>query len=415
MMRETASEAIMSHRTFIGLAPTSSLLGVDAALVRAEGLGFDVNFKLEHFTHLPYGSELRELLWRVDTSPSPELRHVGTLHRVLGETYALAVKQLLKESKRSVNDVLCIGCPGQTLWHDAAGRYPASLGLGMMGVLAERTGLTVVSDVAGRDMALGGQGGPMNALVDAQLFHRAGEHRVHLHLGSVASIVSLPAQLGVNWRNVVGFEAAPATLLLDGLMRLMTNAREQFDAGGKHAVQGKCLEPLLERWMQNHFFHERPPRCVPRREFGPAFLNRSIEQAQRQQGNLHDVLCTMTHFVAQAIVHALQTYVAAKPARILLSGRGVRNGFLWHLLEQKLAPTPLEKTDVHGIPSEACEAIACAGLAALTMDGVPANLPSVTGATGPRVLGQLTPGASGNWARCLTWMARQASPLQAAA
>ena len=401
-------------RYYIGLATGKSLFGVDAALVCADGIGATLALKLEHFLHAPYSNDLRELLWRVTTSPTPEVRHLGTLHRVLGETYALAVKQLLEQRRPTAQDVLCIGCPGQSLLHDATGRYPSTLNLGMTAVLAERTGLTTLSDFSSRDMALGGQGLPITALVDAMLFHHPQEHRALLHLGSVASVVSLPRQLGSNRRHVIGFEAAPCTMLLDGLMRLLTNGREPFDAGGKNAVQGKCLEPLLERWMQNHFFAERPPKSVARPEFGPDFLNRAVEQAKRLNGNLHDVLCTMTHFVAQAIVHAVQTYLPS-PTRILLSGRGVRNGFLWHLLEQKLAPLPLEKIDVYGIDTESRQAIAYAGLAALTMDGVPVNLPSVTGATGSRVLGQFTPGVSSNWSRCLTWMARQQTPVQSAA
>ncbi len=405
----------MTHRYFIGLSSGSSLFGVDAALVRAEGVGSNVALKLEHYLQLPHSQELRELLWSVTTSKMVDLHHVATLHRVLGETYALAVRQLLEASRRTTQDIMCVGCPAQTLWHDPDGRYPATMQLGMMSVLAERTGLTTLSDFSSRDLVVSGQGVPLTALVEARLFHHPHEPRVHLHLGSVATLVSLPTQLGVNARNLIGFEAAPATLLLDGLMRLLTNGREQCDAGGKHAVQGRCLEPLIERWMQNHFFQERPPRCVPRREFGPDFLNRAIEQARRLDGNLHDVLCTMTHFVAHAIVHALQTWLPSLPARVLISGRGVRNGLLWNLLEQKLAPIPLVKTDAVGIPVEACHAIGSAGMAALTLDGVPINLPSVTGASGARLLGQFTPGANGNWARCLAWMARQATPLQAAA
>lgn len=404
----------MAFRTFIGLSPGASLFGVDAALVRVDGVGTDMTLKLEHFAHAPHSAELRELLVRVTTSPNPELRHVATLHRVIAETYALTIKRLLQESKRSPDDVWCVGCPGQTVWHDAGGRYPATLPIGMMGVVAERTGLTVVSDFASRDVALGGQGSPLTALATARLFHDPQEPRAHLHLGSVATITYLPPQLGVNARHLLAFEAAPATLLLDGLMRLLTNGREAFDAGGKHAVQGRCLEPLVERWMQNHFFQEKPPRSVAWREFGPDFLSRAIEQAKRHEGSLHDVLCTMTHFVARAIVHAVDL-LPAKPKRILLSGRGVRNGFLWHLIEQKLRPIAMEKTDTIGIPVDACQAVGYAGLAALTMDGVPANLPGVTGATGPRVLGQVTPGARTNWARCLLWMARQAAPPQSAA
>jgi anhydro-N-acetylmuramic acid kinase len=405
----------MNHRFFIGLASGSSLFGVDAALVRVDGVGGAMTLGLEKFVHVPFGEELRAWLVRLTTLPASEMRHLGTLHRVLGETYALAVRQLVEQSAAAGRDVFAIGCPGVSIWHDAAGRYPATLQLGMMGVLAERSGLTVVSDFTERDLAVGGQGTPLTALVDALLFHHGQENRVLLHLGSVASVVWLPRDVGPNGRHLRGFQAAPCTILLDGLMRLFTNGKEQFDFGGKHGVQGRCLEPLVERWLQNHFFQEAPPRCVPRWEFGGDFLNRAIEQARRLEGNQHDVLCTMTHFVAQAIVDAIHRYLPAAPTRILLSGRGVRNGMLWRLLEQKLSPNQLEKTDAHGILVEARQAVAHAGLAALTLDGVPINVPAVTGASGARILGQLTPGGGDNWARCLAWMARRVAPALAAA
>jgi anhydro-N-acetylmuramic acid kinase len=405
----------MKERWYIGLSASESLFGVDAALVRVEGQGTELALRLDHYHHVPYARELRELLRQVRTATTIELRHLGTLHRVLGETFALAVRQSLEQRRLPQHEIFCIGCPGQELWHDAENRFPAHLSLGMASVLAERTGLTTLTDFAGRDLAVGGHGWPLTTLVDVLFFHHPGEHRLLLHLGSVASVLSLPAQRLPHGRNVIAFQAAPGTGLLDGLMRLLTNGREDVDSGGKHAVQGRCLEPLLERWLQHPFLQRRPPRCVPRNEFGPDFLNQAVEQAKQIEGNLHDVLCTMTHFVARALLQAIATHVPTPPARILLSGRGVRNGFLWHLLEQNFGSVPMEKIETHGIPTEARKAVAFAGLAALTMDGVPVNIPGVTGATGPRLLGQFTPGSSGNWARCLAWMARQNAPLQAAA
>lgn len=405
----------MLRRWYIGLSAGSSLFGVDAALVRVDGQGTDLSFGLEQFLHVPHGPDLRELLWRVHATPTPELRHLGVLHRVLGETFALVVKQLLEQARLPAPQVTAIGCPGQELWHDPDGRYPAHLTLGMASVVAERTGLTTIADFSSRDLAVGGLGLPLTALVDARLFHHPSEHRVVLHLGSSATLISLPQVLGANWRNLIGFQATPCTLLLDGVMRQLTANREPFDAGGKHAVQGRCLEPLLERWMQDSYFQRRPPKCVSRIEFGGDFLVRAIEQAKRIQGNLRDVLCTLTHLIVRAIVQAIQKHLPTSPTRILLTGRGARNGFLWHLLEQQLPGLPIEKTDAHGIPMEARKALAYAGLAALTMDGVPINLPSVTGAAGPRLLGHFTPGSTANWARCLAWMARQTAPFQSAA
>lgn len=401
----------MTKRYFIGLSSGNSQFGVDAALVRADGVGSSMRFELEHSHFLPYGPELRDLLLRVTRRTAPELRYLGTLHRVLGETYALAVKPLFAKNRLIAQQVLCIGCSGQSIWHDPDGRYPATLDLGMAGVLAERTGLTTLAGFADRDFAVGGQGAPLTALADAMNFHRPDEARLHLRLGNHATAVWIPKEI----YNVIGFEAAPCTSLLDAVMRAITNGREPYDVGGKHAVQGRRLDPLLDRWMRNHFLQVRPPKCVPRGEFGDEFVQRAIDQGKRLGGSPQDVLCTMTHFVAQAIVHAVRTWLPTTPTRIVLSGRGVRNGFLRRLLEEALAPIPLETTDVHGIPAEACKATAYAGLAALSLDGVPINLPSVTGSSGQRLLGQWTPGSSENWARCLAWMSRQHASVQIAA
>jgi anhydro-N-acetylmuramic acid kinase len=297
---------------------------------------------------------------------------------------------------------------GHTFWHDPDARYPATLNLGMAEVVAERTGLTVVNDFRGRDLVMGGQGFPLTPLIDYLLFHHPDEDRVLVHLGGVATVQALPGRLGL--RGVTGFQAAPCTLLLDGLMALLTGGRELCDAGGKHAVQGCCIEPLLERWLALPILHKKPPRYLSRQEFGEDFVRQAVQHAKQQSRNLHDVLCTANHFVARAILLSIKRILPEAPTRVLLSGGAVRNGLLWRLLEQGLDAVPLEKTDVHGIPVDARKAVAFAGLAALTMDGVPVNLPSATGAAGPRLLGSVTPGAAANWARCLAWMAAQVPP-----
>jgi anhydro-N-acetylmuramic acid kinase len=405
----------MSKRRYIGLSAGSSLTGIDAGLVRAEESGAELRLQLEHFTHLPYARDLRLLLARVHAEATPAVRSLGILHRVLGEALAGAARQVLDEARVSAVQVMAIGWPGHVLWHAPDGRYPATLGLGMVEVVAERTGLTVLSDCAGRDVVLGGQGLPWTALVDQRLFQHATENRVLVHLGGVVTVVALPADPGPALRHVLGFQAAPGTRLLDGLMQLLTGGREPFDPGGKYAVQGRCIETLLQRWLQHPVLLRKPPKCVPADEFGPDFLQQAVQRARDQGHNLHDVLCTATQFVARAVVLALRHHIPWPPARVLLSGGGVRNGLLWRLLEQQLAPLPLESLDAHGVPAHARKAVAAAGLAALTMDAVPGNVPAVTGATGPRLLGHVTPGSSGNWARCLAWMANQTAPLRLAA
>jgi anhydro-N-acetylmuramic acid kinase len=283
----------------------------------------------------------------------------------------------------------------------------------MAAVVAERCGVSTVSDFACRDLAAGGQGLPLAALTDYLLFRGSRESLALLHLGGTARVVFLAA--GGKPSEIVGFEAGPCNLLLNAVMRVLTGGRTEFDAGGKHAVQGKCIEPLVQAWLTHPYFSQRPPKCLPRHIFGDAFAAQALQQARELQAGLHDLLCTANHFVARAAASSLQEFLppGRRPDRILLSGGGARNGLLLRLLEQQTPDVPLGRTDEVGVPGSVRKALSFGLLAALTVDGVSGNAPSATGAAGPRLLGSLTPGSSANWARCLAWMAAQspASPV----
>lgn len=168
-------------------------------------------------------------------------------------------------------------------------------------------------------------------------------------------------------------------------------------------------------WLAHPLLQRRAPCSLPPQGFGDGFVRQTLQQAVERRWGLHDLLCTATHFVARAIQRAVGRLLPVAPGRVLLSGGGVRNGLLWHLLGQQFAGVPLERIDGHGVPSGVRKAVTYGGLAALTVDGVPANLMTVTGAAGARLLGSLTPGSTGNWAHCAAWMATQTAPLRALA
>jgi anhydro-N-acetylmuramic acid kinase len=394
----------MTTRWIIGVSSGCNAPGVDAALLELEGAGQDLRVRLLHALHQGYPRDLRELIERVSGAAPVGLKQVSLVHRILGETFASAARQVADQASFSLQKVQCIGCPEHTVWHEPEGRFPATLGLGMAAVVAERTGLTTVSDFRSRDVAVGGQGVPLAALADALLFRHPEENRVLIHLGGLATVVYVPA--GVGTQQVIGFEAGPCNGFLDGLMRQLTSGREAFDPGGKHAVQGCCIEPLLDRWLTHPYLQRRPPKSLPRHRFGEEFIVQAVQQARQMRWSLHDLLCTATHFVAHGVTSAVQRFIPKEsPRRVLLSGGGVRNGFLWHLIEQKLQGGPLARTDEAGVPTESRKAIAAGIMATLVLDGVPGNVPGATGAAGARLLGSLTPGSGANWARCVAWMA----------
>jgi anhydro-N-acetylmuramic acid kinase len=399
----------MTTRWVIGLASGSGDNGVESALVQAEGAGLELQVKPVHTLHLGFPRDLRELLVRVESGKAVELRQVSLLHRLLGETFAAAALQLADRANFPLYRVQCVGCPGHTVWHDPDGRFPSTLAIGMAEVVAERTGVTTVCDFRSRDIAAGGQGEPLAALADYLLFRHLEENRLLIHLGGMARVVYLPA--GGRIHDVVGFESGPCNRLLDTLMQELTSGREAYDPGGKHAVQGCCVETLLQHWLKHPHLQRRPPKSFPRHGFAEELVLEAVQMARQNRCQLHDLLCTATHFVARGITQSLMRFLppSVLPARVLLSGGGTRNGFLWRLLEQQLPGSALETTDAVGIPLQARKAMAFGVLAVLTVDGVAGNLPSVTGAAGGRLLGSLIPGSSTNWARCLDWMASQNS------
>jgi len=398
-------------RWLIGLASGSSGDGVDAALLEAEGVGLELRVHPVLAVHQPYARDLRNLITQVAASVQSETKHAGLLHRLLGETFAAAARQVADRASLSLQKVQCLGCPGHTVWHEAEGRFPSTLALGMAAVVAERTGVTTVSDFCSRDLVVGGLGAPPITLPDYLLFHHPEENRALIHLGSLARLTYLPA--GGRLAQTLSFDVCPCNALLDGLMQQLTAGKEAFDQGGKHGVQGCCIEALLQRWHAHSYFLRRPPKSMARQNFAGEFVSQAVQMAHQASLSLHDVVCTATHFVSRTIGEAIRRFLPKDVPlqHVLLSGGGVRNGLLWHLLEQQLAGITLDKTDRFGVPSEARKALGFGMLAALTMDGVPANVPSSTGAAGARILGTLTPGSSANWARCLNWMAAQMAPL----
>jgi len=402
------------RRLFIGLSSGSNACAVDASLVETTGVGAGMALRPLHALHFPLPRDLRDLMLRLTTDLAASFRQLGWVHRALGETYAAAAQRLSQEARVPLSQIFGVGLSEWTPWHDLDARYPTLLSFGMAECIAEATGLSVALDFRTCDVVAGGQGFPLTPIVDRLLFSDPTESRVILHLGHVANVVSLPRE--GERQGTLAFQAAPAGLLLDGLMRKLTQGRETCDAGGKHAVQGRCIDDLLERWLALPILQRRPPKTIPCEDFGEAFIAQAVSLAKARDRSLHDVLCTATHFVARSIVDAIRKLVPQPPGRVLVSGGGVRNGFLWNLIEQALLPTPLEKTDAHGVPAEVRKPLAVAGLAALAFDGAAANLPALTGAKRPRTLGRFVPGSDENWRRCLEWMAvRPTLPRLAAA
>ncbi|MBA4068026.1 MAG: hypothetical protein C0501_30840 [Isosphaera sp.] len=387
-------------RILIGLSVGSGLEGVDAAAVRAGGVGLDLAPAVAAAARVAFPPSARDAVRAAApgaiTLPGPEFV------RAVADTAVHAARQVLARAAVSPRDVFAAALldparPAADLavpWPEVADR------------VAEQTGLTVVHGFRHRDRAAGGAGHPIAAAADALLFAGPAP-RVLVHLGAVASVLFLPA--GGKVSAAVGFEAGPGNQLLDALVYHGTRGKESADPGGKRAVQGRCLEPLLDRWREHPHLTRRPPKAVHPEAFGRSFLLAAFDAARQLGATLPDLLCTATHLVARAVGDAVRAWLPASPSprQVLVTGGGTRNGFLWQLLAQQFPGEVVARADEAGVPATARNAAAAAVLAALTCDGVAGNLSVLTGAVGGRLLGHLAPGDGRNWAKVAAWVADQ--------
>jgi anhydro-N-acetylmuramic acid kinase len=258
-------------------------------------------------------------------------------------------------------------------------------------VVAERTGVSVVSDFRSRDTAAGGEGAPLVPRVDWWLFHSARESRVLLNLGGMANVTYLPKDGGVE--DLLGFDTGPGNAVLDALAG-MTTPEQRFDDGGRRAARGRVSAPLLEELLSEPFFAEPPPRSTGRERFGEAYAAALRARGLALGLSDDDLLATAVALTAESVAGSIRHFLAPRGVdAVYASGGGVRNQTLMGALAQRLAAIPLAIIDSLGVEAGGKEALAFAFLAHQTLCGAPGNVPSATGATHAVVLGHLTPGA----------------------
>lgn len=365
---------------YIGLISGTSADGIDAALVRFER---DKPQLVAALTH-PWPADLRSQILAVAQDETRlDLDAYGRLDVAIGQCFAEAVLQLLRHSGTSPRAVHAIGSHGQTLRHRPHGDHPFTLQVGDPSVIAERCGIDVAADFRRADVAAGGQGAPLLPAVHAMLLGRQGETRVVLNLGGIANITVLRAD-----GHVFGFDTGPANGLMDAWC--LRHQGEAFDRDGAFARSGKVDEPLLAELLADPYFALPPPKSTGREHFHLAWLDRHSRVATLGPA---DVQATLLEFSARSVIEAITAH-APGAVDVLACGGGVHNAVLMGRLAALLSPCVLRSTAEEGIDPDYLEATAFAWLARQRLLKRPGNLPAVTGARGPRVLGALYPASA---------------------
>ncbi|MDT8893611.1 anhydro-N-acetylmuramic acid kinase [Halomonas sp. I1] len=368
---------------FIGLMSGTSLDGVDAALV---DITSDAPPRLlaTHGESMP--PRLRELLWRLCHAGHISFAELAAAEADFSRLQARAVNALLEQQGIPASAITAIGSHGQTVEHAPTGHDggPAyTLQLDNPSLLAELTGCRVVADFRRRDLAAGGQAAPLAPAFHQAVFRDADEWRVILNLGGFANLTLLPPEHDA--RAPLGFDTGPANALLDAW-----HARHlggEFDEGGAWAASGRVDDALLERFLEEEFFHQPPPRSTGRELFNLGWLEGRLSGGECPQ----DVQATLAALTATSIalgIEMARERLDAPPiGRLIPCGGGAHNPDLLARLAGQLPDTPLEDSASLGWPADWLEAGAFAWLAWRRLEQLPGNLPSVTGAAGPRTLG----------------------------
>ena len=354
---------------------------IDAALAEIGPAGFRMLAARNVALPAPLVARLRRLAIP-GTRPEPEtdpIDELGELDGLVGELFAEAALGLLEASGVAHSSVRAIGSHGQTLRHRPRTTRPFTLQIGDPNIIAARTGIPVVADFRRRDMALGGQGAPLVPAFHAAVFAAPAERRAVLNLGGVANLTLLePGQ------PVTGFDTGPANGLMDAWTR--RHLGRPFDEDGAWGATGRVSAPLLAALLAHPFLALAPPKSTGPEDFTPAWLDGLVARAG--EAAPEDVQATLCEFTAASIAEAL---AAAPPQRLIICGGGVHNRQLVARLGARLPRARIESSAAHGVDPDHVEAAAFAWLAARTLAGLDGNVPSVTGAARPAVLGATWP------------------------
>ena len=377
----------------IGLMSGTSVDGIDAALVEITGTDINLHVKLLAGETYPYSTALREKILAVCSGASLSMAEMAELDDAIASQFAFVAQQI----QRNNVSAQLIGSHGQTVFHRPPTKDNSNLQLGyslQLGrgeLIAHLSQIPTVSNFRVADIAAGGHGAPLVPKVDAYLLGHSTKYRCIQNIGGISNLTYIPARQQVNWEQTVcGWDTGPGNTLLDLAVHNLTDGSQTFDQDGNWAAQGTPCQKLVERWLRQDFFQQSPPKSTGRELFGKAYLQKCWEEAKEMQLSAADWLATLTELTVSSIVHSYRNFLPRLPDEVLLCGGGSRNLYLKGRLQQHLETVRLLTTDEVGLSGDFKEAIAFAVLAYWRFNcSIPGNLPLVTGAKQPMLLGKI--------------------------
>ena len=384
--RERAPRAATGAAIIVGLMSGTSADGISAAVASFDRTdGGSVRARLLASLSRSYTPPERERLLRAIEAGTPA--EYCRLNFDLGSWLADAALAVMARADLAPGDVRAIASHGHTVWHEPP---HSTWQFGEAAVIAERTGVDVVSDFRVRDVAAGGQGAPLVPMADALLFAAPSHWRALQNLGGIGNVsIVPPSPAGTDVR---AFDTGPGCAVIDGVTRTLRPGLP-YDVDGALARAGTVILEVVDELLREPYFVAPPPKSTGRELFSSSYIARFIERCRgvRPDASDEDIIATAVALTASSIGGALRRFVREPITEIVVSGGGARNPALVEAIAAAVAPATVRSFDDLFFDGEAKEAVAFALLGWLHLEHRAGNVPVATGARGARVLGKLCP------------------------
>jgi len=369
---------------YVGLMSGTSMDGIDAALVEFEQ--HHIKLRASHSQPIPPELRYKLQLLSLDAAEA-SIDMLGEADTELGQLFATATLQLLHSADTAPSAVTAIGCHGQTIRHRPDLEHRFSLQIGDASQITHLTGITTVNDFRRRDIAAGGEGAPLAPAFHQQVFSSPQESRAVLNIGGICNLTYLPATTNNATSNACsGFDCGPGNALMDAWIQ--QHKQQAYDQGGQWAASSTADPALLAQLMSDPFLQQPPPKSTGKEHYHLDWLKQKlVNHAGLSAAQVQATLC---RFTSESVAMAVKQYLPSIK-RLIVCGGGVHNGHLFNHLQRCLPDIQIESSEQHGVHPDWVEAMAFAWLARQTLQGLPGNLPAVTGADRPLVLGSITP------------------------
>lgn len=382
----------------VGMISGTSADGVDAVVIEVTGAPPGLQWRLLSHVNRPHPQDLREDIFACFRPETADVVRLCRLNFGLGRVFAGAALDAIAAAGLRTGEVDLIGSHGQTVWHIPDGPDASTLQIGEAAVIAEMTGITTVSNFRTRDMAAGGQGAPLVSYVDTLLLGHPERVRAAQNIGGIANVTYLPPYGGAAGADAAGgvgafaFDTGPGNMLMDYAAARVTGGEWRFDRDGALGAKGRPDFDLVDELLLHPYFALLPPKTTGRELFGVQMGAEIWDRAVARGLSGEDIVATLTAFTARSIAQAYRRFLPRFPEEAIVSGGGAANPTLMTMLAAEVAPARVLSSAECGLPIEAKEAVAFAVMAYETAHGRPGNLPAATGASGPVILGDITPG-----------------------